>query len=202
MRDWIRLAAVSLTVLSAAAAMQGCAPAPVRPGMPDAARLASLERWRLEGRVAVQTADDAWQASLSWDHDGRQDRLWISGPLNQGTVSIVLQEDLILVNEGHGNERISRDPEGLLKEKLGFSIPLQRLRYWVLGVVAPGDAGEEMEFYPDGRLKHLRQAEWSLDYERYRSWDRFTLPQKVLIQGRSLKLKLFADEWTVGNPPA
>ncbi|QXP84124.1 lipoprotein insertase outer membrane protein LolB [Methylococcus sp. Mc7] len=202
MRDRIRLAAASLIVLSTAAGLQGCAPMQARPAVPGVARLASLERWRLEGRVAVQTADDAWQASLSWDHDGRQDRLRLSGPLNQGTVSIVLQDDLILVNEGNGNERISRDPEGLLKEKLGFSIPLRSLRYWVLGVSAPGEASEETELYPDGRLKHFRQAEWSLDYERYRSWGQFTLPQKVLIQGRSLKLKLFADEWTVGNPPA
>ncbi|CAI8729181.1 lipoprotein insertase outer membrane protein LolB [Methylococcus capsulatus] len=202
MRGRLRLAAVSLTVLAAATSLQGCGPAPVRSGMPGSVRLAGLERWRLEGRVAVQTADDAWQASLSWDHDGRQDRLRISGPLNQGTVSIVLQDDLILVNEGSGNESISRDPEGLLKEKLGFSIPLPSLRYWVLGVAAPGNAGEEMEFYPDGRLKHFKQAEWSLDYERYRDWDQFTLPQKVSIQGRSLKLKLFADEWSVGNPPS
>jgi outer membrane lipoprotein LolB len=202
MPDRFRLAAAALIVLSMAAGLQGCVRVQTRPLSGDVADLAGLERWRLEGRVAVQTPDDAWQASLTWDHDGRQDRLWVSGPLNQGTVSIVLQDDLILINEGDGNERISRDPDALLKEKLGFSIPLRSLRYWVLGVSAPGEASEETELYPDGRLKHLKQAEWSLEYERYRDWGRFMLPQKVLIQGRSLKLKLFADEWIIGSPPA
>jgi len=202
MPDRISLAAAVLVLLSIGMGLQGCTGVQTRPAAVDAAHLAGLERWRLEGRIAVQTPDDAWQASLAWEHDGRQDRLLVSGPLNQGTVSIVLQDDLILINEGNGNERISRDPDALLKEKLGFSIPLQSLRYWVLGVSAPGEASEEMDLYPDGRLKHLKQAEWSLDYERYRDWDRLVLPQKILIQGRSLKLKLFADEWTVGSPPA
>jgi outer membrane lipoprotein LolB len=193
--------AAVLVMLSIGMGQQGCAGGRTRPAAVDTMHLAGLARWRLEGRIAVQTPDDAWQASLAWDHEGRQDRLLVSGPLNQGTVSIVLQDDLILINEGNGNERISRDPDALMKEKLGFSIPLQSLRYWVLGISAPGEASEELDVYPDGRLKHLKQAEWSLDYERYRDWDRFVLPQKVLIQGRSLKLKLFADEWTVGNSP-
>lgn len=197
-----RLAAAALIVLSMGAGLNGCARVQTRPVIVDVAELAGLKRWRLEGRIAVQTPDDAWQASLAWDHDGRQDRLRVFGPLNQGTVSIVLQDDLILINQGDGNERISRDPDALLKEKLGFSIPLRSLRYWVLGVSAPGEASVEMEQYPDGRLKRLKQAEWSLDYERYRLWDRFMLPQKMLIQGRTLRLKLFADEWVIGDPRA
>lgn len=197
----IRLSCVAgaLAIMAIILGLQGCAEMQSRPAAVsgDSARLAGLQRWKLEGRIAVQTPDDAWQANLAWEHEGRQDRLQVSGPLNQGAASIVLQDDLILIDEGGGKESISRDPDALLKEKLGFSIPLQNLRYWILGVSAPGDASNEMELYPEGRLKHLRQAEWSLDYERYHDWDRFVLPQKVLIQGRSLKLKLFVDEWVV-----
>lgn len=162
----------------------------------EQARLARMEYWKLEGRIAVQTAEDAWQANLIWEHDAGQDRLRVFGPLSQGMVSIVLQDDLVLINEGNGSERISRDPDALLKEKLGFSIPLKNLRYWVLGVPAPFEPSET-DLDSEGRLQRLRQSGWSLDYERYGHWERFVLPQKLVIRGRTLKLKLFADDWTV-----
>jgi outer membrane lipoprotein LolB len=156
-----------------------------------------LGKWKLEGRIAVRTTQDAWQANLVWEHDGKQDRLRVSGPLNQGMVSIVLQEDLIFINEGNGVERVSRDPDALLTEKLGFSVPLANLRYWILGVPAPFEESTAMELDPAGRLRHLRQSDWSLDFERYGYWDGISLPQKILIRNSELRIKLFADEWTI-----
>ena len=62
----------------------------------------SIRSWSMDGRIGVQSSEGAWQANLYWEHDPAQDRLRISGPLNQGLVSIVVQKDLIYVNEGEG----------------------------------------------------------------------------------------------------
>lgn len=156
-----------------------------------------LGKWRLEGRIAVRTIQDAWQANLVWEHEGKQDRLRFSGPLSQGVVSIILQEDLIFINEGNGVERMSRDPDALLIEKLGFSVPLASLRYWILGVPVPFEESAAMELDATGRLRHLQQSDWALDFERYGYWNGVSLPQKILIRNPNLRIRLFADEWII-----
>lgn len=189
----ISIMALALLGLSGCAAMRR-EPA----GMAEQQALVGrLGKWKLEGRIAVRTTQDAWQANLVWEHEGKQDRLRFSGPLNQGMVSIILQEDLIFINEGNGVERMSRDPDALLTEKLGFSVPLASLRYWILGVPAPFEKSAAMELDSAGRLRHLRQSDWSLDFERYGYWDGISLPQKILIRNPELRIRLFADEWTI-----
>lgn len=155
-----------------------------------------LKAWRLEGRIGVQTANDAWQANLFWEHDTDQDRLRVSGPFSQGMVSIVLQKDLIYINEGGGVTELSRDPNAMLKERLGFAVPLSSLRYWIVGLPDPnhihtpvyGEAGSWLGF---------RQAGWILRFQNFTIVEDRAMPQKMVIQGRDVKLKLVADSWRI-----
>ena len=49
--------------------------------------------------------------------------------------------------------------QGVLNDQLGFAPPLEALRYWLLGLKAPGaDALEERG--PDGQLLWLTQLGW------------------------------------------
>jgi outer membrane lipoprotein LolB len=158
--------------------------------------LYALKVWRMEGRIGVQTAEDAWQANLYWEHEPDQDRLRVSGPLSQGMISIVLQKDLIYVNEGHGTPRLSHDPEAMLKQRLGFAVPLSSLRYWVLGLPdpkqahtpVPGDGGSSGGF---------RQSGWTVRMDRYGEAEGRSVPQKLRVQGNGVKLKIIADSWEI-----
>lgn len=176
--------------------MVGCsvfrpAPKPEAPESPG-----DIKAWKLEGRIAVKTAADGWTANLIWEHDPSQDRLRISGPFSQGLVSIVVQDDLIHVNEGGGVEQTSREPDALLRERLGFAVPLRSLRYWVTGVPAPG--GESVAASPaaDGARRFSQQG-WSLSYEKFTRVGSYELPQKAVISGHEVRLKLIADDWLI-----
>jgi outer membrane lipoprotein LolB len=158
--------------------------------------LYAVKAWRMEGRIGVQLANDAWQANLFWEHESDQDRLLITGPLSQGMLSIVLRKNLIYLNEGKGQSELSRDPESLLKERLGFVVPLTGLRYWVLGLPDPS-APFTPAYDETGVLKGFRQWEWSLEWDRWMSVGTLRIPQKILIQGHEVKLKLFADRWNI-----
>lgn len=159
---------------------------------------AEIPVWKLEGRIAVKTADDGWTANLIWEHDARQDRLRISGPFSQGLVSIVVQDDLIHINEGKGVEQTSREPDALLRERLGFAVPLRSLRYWVTGVPAPGS---ESVPGPSGgvEVRGFSQQGWALAYEKFTQVGRYQLPQKATIVGHEVRLKLIADDWVIGQ---
>lgn len=155
-----------------------------------------LKSWRLEGRIGVQTADDAWQANLFWEHDANQDRLRISGPFSQGMVSIVVQKGLIYVNEGNGVTESSRDPEGMLKDRLGFAVPLSSLRHWVVGLPDPNQPHTPI-FGKSGSLLGFRQSGWVLQFQQYTNVGDRVMPQRFALQGPEVKLKLIADSWRV-----
>jgi outer membrane lipoprotein LolB len=159
-------------------------------------QLLHLAHWRLDGRIAVRTSADAFQASLQWEHERAQDRVLISGPFNQGGVSIVLQDKLILVRESGGEVKTSSDPAALLRKELGFAVPLSSLRYWVIGIAEP--AASSIPTYDEaGQLRLLSQAGWQLRYENFIPVEGLMLPQKLAGQGGDMSLKLVVDDWQI-----
>lgn len=188
-------------LLALVAWLPGCALFEVEQLMPPVSgeatqALYALKSWRLEGRLGVQTAEDAWQANLFWDHEADQDRLRVSGPLSQGMVSIVVQKDLIYINEGNGVTKLSRDPDAMLRQRLGFAVPLGSLRYWILGVPDPERAYTAM---PGGKGEPggFQQAGWTVRVDRFMEVETRRLPQKLLVQGAGVKLKIIGDNWEI-----
>lgn len=165
----------------------------------ERASLMNLDIWRMEGRIGVQAKNDAWQAHISWVHESSQDRLLIQGPLNQGLISIALRKGLIYINQGHGEGALSREPEKTLQERLGFSVPLYSLRYWLLGVPDPGEAHRVSS--DKAVVSGFVQAGWLLDVADYKAVDGYRLPGKLKIQGNDVKLKLVIDSWNIGGQP-
>lgn len=159
------------------------------------ASLYTLKSWRMDGRIGVQTGSDAWQANLFWEHDATQDRLRVSGPLSQGMVSIVIQQDLIFINLGEGRTELSHNPEALLRERLGFSVPLPSLRYWILGLPDPARAYTTAS--GGGPWNGFQQSGWTVVLERFLDVGSRLLPQKIRVQGGEVRLKIVADNWEI-----
>lgn len=157
---------------------------------------ATIRSWSMDGRIGVQSADKAWQANLYWEHDPAQDRLRISGPLSQGLVSIVVQKDLIYVNEGNGVTQLSRDPDAMLRQRLGFSVPLTSLRFWMMGVPDPDKSSLPMAGGGDAD-GGFQQAGWKIYPDNLASVDGWMLPRKLSAQGTGVKLKILADNWVL-----
>lgn len=151
----------------------------------------------MDGRIAVQSGEKAWQANLFWEHEPQQDRLRLSGPWSQGLVSIVLQKDLIYVNEGGGVTALSKDPDAMLREKLGFVVPLKSLRYWVLGRPDPGLSNRPGVAHAPDEGSAFEQSGWQIQVQNTSQVDGWLLPQKLVAQGAGVKLKIVTDQWVI-----
>jgi len=188
----------ALALAASLLALEGCSLLATTTGAPPREQaLYDLKSWRMEGRIGVKTPDEGWTANLFWEHEGRQDRLRISGPFSQGMLSIIVQDDLIHINEGNGVEQTSRDPDALLRERLGFSVPLRSLRYWVTGVPSPDAEYVPVSGGASGSARGFRQQGWSLAYEQFLKVGALTLPQRATIRGNDVRLKLIADSWVI-----
>lgn len=160
--------------------------------------LYDLNAWTLEGRIAAKTGNEGWNANLSWEHLADEERVRLSGPFNQGAVSIVLGKDQISISEADGSTTRSDNPDELLKTRLGFAVPLRSLRFWVLGLPAQNSA-YTTESDAAGGLLGFEQEGWTLRYDSFESVKNFVLPRKMTIRGNDASLKLIADEWVVNQ---
>lgn len=162
----------------------------------DRAALYRIKVWTLRGRIAIQSNDESWQAGIVWRHDRQQDRLIISGPFGRGAARIVLSQNYIRVTRADGAVEESDDPDRLLHALLGVSIPINGLRYWVLGLSYPG-LEADTSYDALGWLRALRQLGWTVDYPEYQDVESLILPRKLKASRGDAKLKLVVDEWDV-----
>jgi outer membrane lipoprotein LolB len=154
--------------------------------------------WAMEGRLGVHAEKNAWQANLNWEHDHEQDRLRISGPLSQGLISIIVQKDLIYVNEGDGKTELSRNPAELLRQRLGFYVPLESLRFWIMGVANPRLAHQDLGG-DAGRVGGFEQEGWMVEVIQLDRESGWNLPAKLKIRRGEIQLKIVVDRWSVGE---
>ena len=159
-------------------------------------RISAIMRFGFNGRLALRTARDALNARIQWRQDEDEYRIRLGGPIGGAAVE--------LAGGPAGVELLDRDgvhhadsPESLLQERLGWSFPLQGLRYWVLGITAPGEAVGRLDLDRQGRPSLLRQSGWRIVYRRYSEVGDLVLPERLDFDRAELEARLVVDHWTI-----
>jgi outer membrane lipoprotein LolB len=165
------------------------------------AALAALVAFDFEGRVAIRQADKGVQATLSWAQQGADARLRLSGPFGAGAVRVALAEGELSIEDNQGVRLVGADAEQALALQLGFSPPIATLRWWLLGLPAPGSAAQ-VQRDEAGRLVQLMQDGWQVDYLAWRdeslAGGRVAMPRSLRATRGALDLRLVIDRWNLG----
>lgn len=156
-------------------------------------QLQQLTHWQLSGRLAVQQAHEAWHMSLEWKQLGEGYTLNIIAPLGQGSMRLEGDPEQVTMSTDEGESFVSDDPELLLYQQLGWKVPISALRYWVLGLAAPGAQQHSLD--EQGRLTRLQQAGWEIAFIDYRPQHGTELPRKVFVENHRAKVKLVVSRW-------
>lgn len=157
--------------------------------------LADIDQWEFAGRIAVSAGDEGFNGKVWWRQNGIVFRARISGPLGVGTVFI----------NGHGGELSVTDQDGVVTElddaetelrtMYGWTIPVGSLRFWALGIPAPGlPAVETID--ADGRLAALMQGGWDVVIDRYASGGGQPMPRRLNAVSDDVRVRLVIDNWT------
>lgn len=161
------------------------------------ARVAQLGDFTLLGRFVVGGVFGE-KGQVRWEQAGNQYRLRIWGPFGAGAVQI----------SGNPMSAIVRTPEQrvetanvelALREQYGWTLPVQNLRWWVLGVPAPAEPSH-VEYDASGRATLIEQANWTIEYESYVDAGSHPLPRKLALSNDDVAVKLVVDQWS-GLPP-
>ncbi len=185
-----------------AALLVGCAAGHMRPGVPastvSSEQNDSIVVWRADGRVAVQRGDEGWSATLRWHQRPAGFQLRLIAPLGRGTYQLAGDDAEVELLAPDGRRFYASDPESLMAEHLGWSIPVSGAQYWLRGLVAPGPPPSSIRRDEAGRLQDVQQAGWRISVLRHMRVGDFELPAKLYLQYQNLKVRIVVSSWKLG----
>ena len=202
MRAAIALACVAL------AGCQTIARKPVAPVDAAAAEAAQLRReellagenrWSLTGRIAISNGKDGGSGRIEWVNDDESLTVELSAPITRQTWRLTVTEAAPWCIEDQAGKRCGADPGQLLRETTGWDIPVASLGDWLRGMRtdAPVTA---IRYDEAGRLGHLQQSGWSIDYRWPVAGGAVTspaleMPTRIDATKGQAKVKLIVDAW-------
>ena len=189
-----------MAAVAIAAALAGCA-APQSALLPEldgweARRqvLAGLDEWEFSGRIAVKTATDGFNGKLRWSQERNAFEATASGPLGAGAVRIEGDGASVVLTDKDGVRTELDDAELEFRLRYGWTIPVQSLRYWALGVPDPA-APADTVIDDTGRLASLTQRDWSVSFSRYAEGGGQMMPKVLTAENADTRVRLVIDYW-------
>jgi outer membrane lipoprotein LolB len=158
-------------------------------------QLQALGHFQLKGRVALSASGNGFNANLRWSQEQARSQIALEGPLGVGGMQIIANGNDLDVVMPHGERISNQAARAELTARLGFDVPIERLRYWVLGVPDPTQPAEESVDASAQRLSNLVQDGWRIDYEEYTSASGQMLPARLTLQREAVRVRLLVEDW-------
>jgi len=191
-------------VAAVLAVLAGCrtAPAPVMGPGPGAdapwplqrEQLERLDRYTLNGRVAVAASGQGFSANLRYQQQPSGAEMALDGPMGLGGMRLALAGEELQVTTSSGESLDGGAAREEIERRLGFEMPLAELRWWLLGIPAPGEAALEQDGVT-GEIRGFSQHGWQVNIETRAPALGFALPRRLVAQREGARLKLAVDHW-------
>ena len=180
----------------------GCAgTAPRRSDVTLPADLQQLDRWMAQGRIAVSGPAGGGSGSFDWQQRATHAQVQIRGPIGIGSIHLEVDGDAanptLKVETAKGQVLESDAAWNELESQLGAPVPAGNLRFWMLGLAAPGDH----EWRPqdvDG-VTRLLQGGWQIDYQNYSAEPGLNVPMRIRATSGEARVKIVIDRWQLGQ---
>lgn len=189
--------------------MAGCGALPQQPAVtvPAApiaryyehlAQVSRIDAFAMQGRIAILTERKGFSGSIHWYHHAEGDDIQFFSPLGTQLGALSLTVEGATLTTSNQQSFHADNAEALTQQILGWSLPMQGLPDWMLG--RPNDLESAiLTWDADGKITHLAEQGWEIEYPVYTAADEFMLPGKVLLKSQKLDLKLVIEQWQTGT---
>lgn len=195
--------ATALAALAVLALLAGCrtlppavvtGPGADAPWPQQRAALETVDHYSLNGRVAVAANGQGFTAGLRYAQQPKRADLSLDGPLGIGGLRIGLVGTDLEVTNSRGQKLDGPAAREEIEMRLGFELPLDELRWWLLGLPAPGKS--ELETAPEsGEIRGFVQNGWHVAIETRAPALGFSLPKRLTAERGGTKMKLLVEKW-------
>lgn len=181
----------------------GCTLLP-RPGPIDldaasrTGRLQSVASWYSAGRFSFQGETEAVSGRFEWHWSPGGESLLLSDPVGRGVARVTRGRSGARILSADGEVREGEDIARLLGQLAGSVVPVQQLRYWLLGVPDPAVPARVIP-HGDGLPGTIEQSGWTIRYSRYQRTSNAMLPVRLHAEGERMSLRLVINDWRLDD---
>jgi outer membrane lipoprotein LolB len=188
-------------LLAASVLASGCATTAVEPvtevrvADPDV-----LTQWTAKGRIALVAQGEGGSGSFVWQQRSERTELTVRGPLGAGGLQVVTDGDTLELADGGGQPLDGVSARAELERRLGVSLPLAELRYWMLGVPAPATTGGPVERPEGATAPGFIQRGWTVSYDALGAQAGWQLPTRLSATTGKARVRIVVDDWVLPVP--
>ena len=178
--------------------LAGCSEVPLRPDsdIDLQNQREQIQRWNLNGRLSLSSEKESGTVTFHWTQDYERYLMRFIAPLGQGSYALRGGEgDGVYLLTAKNKVLRAEDAETLLKQSVGWHVPVSGFRYWVRGLPEPQGDVRDQKFDGQGRVVEMQQAGWNINIKSYMDVDGIDLPDKIFMQNDHFKLKLIIQTW-------
>jgi outer membrane lipoprotein LolB len=161
--------------------------------------LRDLSVFSFTGRVAVTGQDSI--PSMKWEQQRDATRVKLSAPIGLGSMQFDYSPGRLRLVTSRGEKLEGSEAEAELVKAMGFLPPFESLRYWILGMPAPGTAAPVEAFDAAGLMQQLQQQGWTISYKRRMAVNTASgalqMPARLDATRGELALRLVIERWGI-----
>lgn len=152
--------------------------------------------WSLSARIAVSNGEGGGSGELEWrQHDDQYD-FTVRAPVTGKSWHLHGDAHTAVLEGVEATPLIGNDPIELLREHVGWVVPLHDLVAWVRALRAPGSKAQIS--YNDRALPALlQQSGWTVEYKEYFDDLNPTLPRKVFATKPPYRVRMLIRHWAI-----
>jgi outer membrane lipoprotein LolB len=191
--------------ISIAAALAACAPVRVKESAETntaqsarEAKLAPITTWTLTAHIGVSDGKDGGSGELVWKQNGDNFDFTVHAPVTGKTWKLSGDASHATLEGVDPQPDTDASPERLLKQRLGWDVPLAQLSDWVRGLRAKGSTPNTI--YDAQNLPAvIEQDGWKVEYRDWFADRTPPLPKKVFATRGNSRVRVSIEDWSINE---
>ena len=185
----LRSLLLSIALLNAA-----CVTQPQRvSGNSTAHSVAELSKWSANGKIGVSGTEQSGSGSFTWQQAAEVSKLQVRGPVGTGSLQITLNGTQLSMQASDGTQYNTEQVLTELETRLGVAVPVNQLRYWLLGVPGPG------KYQWSEASTVLEQDGWHIVYGEWLQRGELRVPAKLTLTREQLRIVMVVQGWQLDS---
>jgi outer membrane lipoprotein LolB len=176
-----------------AALLAACGGQSTQPDLPPRPPRNAIERFTLEGRMAINQSGRSNTLRVNWEHAPERDLIGFSGPLGNQLAELQRDQQGARLIGANGEHHEAPDADQLLARLTETPVPLDSLALWALGRISA--QATHLQFDPAGRLVTALDNGWMINITRYENESPNALPATLEVENENLRVKIAIEAW-------
>lgn len=159
--------------------------------------LAKIKAYTSKGQFGYIEGKSRFSSHFQWQYNTpTQFGLTLSSNLSSQTLSLQRNPQGLTVKDNKGKSRTEKDIDGLMREIIGVSFPIDQFAYWLKGLPEQGSQYIINEKRQLAQFTYQVKGQlWKVTYVEYHEDRQPNLPKLIVLASGQQTLKIRIDEW-------